>query len=77
MADFAIQEFGATTAAVLTETGSPYPDGLSTAFIEDFTVQGGTVATHQFYEAGTTDFTKQLLAIAAVEPAVAAVFCQA
>jgi len=74
MADFAIQELGAMTAAVLTETGSPYAEGLSTAFIEDFTAQGGTIAVHPFYETGTTDFTEQLLAIAAVEPAVDAVF---
>lgn len=74
IADFAIQELGAMTAAVLTETGSPYSEGLSTAFIEDFTAQGGTIAVHPFYETGTTDFTEQLLAIAAVEPAVDAVF---
>ena len=74
MAGFAIQELEAMTAAVLTETGNLYSEGLSTAFIEDFTAQGGTVAIHQFYEAGTTDFTKQLLAIATVEPTVAAVF---
>ena len=74
MADFAIQGLQATTAAVLTETGSPYSEGLSTAFIEDFTAQGGTIAVHPFYETGATDFTEQLLAIAAVEPAVDAVF---
>ncbi|MDE0684605.1 MAG: ABC transporter substrate-binding protein [Candidatus Poribacteria bacterium] len=74
MADFAIQELQAMTAAVLTETGSPYSEGLSTAFIEDFTVQNGTIAVHSFYKTGTTDFTEQLLAIAAVEPAVDAVF---
>ena len=70
MAGFAIQELEAMTAAVLTETGSMYSEGLSTAFIEDFTAQGGTVAVQQFYETGTTDFTEQLSAIAAVEPAV-------
>ncbi|MDE0019520.1 MAG: ABC transporter substrate-binding protein [Candidatus Poribacteria bacterium] len=74
MADFAIQELGAITAAVLTETGIPYSEGLSTAFIEDFTARGGTIAVHPFYETGTTDFTEQLLAIAAVEPTVDIVF---
>ena len=74
MADFARQELGAMTAAVLTETGSPYSEGLSTVFIQDFTAQGGTIAVHSFYETGATDFTEQLLAIAAVEPAVDAVF---
>ncbi len=74
MADFAIQELGAMTAAVLTETGNPYSEGLSTVFIQDFTAQGGTIAVQPFYETGTTDFTEQLLAIAAVEPTVDAVF---
>ena len=74
MADFAIQELQAMTAAVLTETRNPYSEGLSTAFIQDFTAQGGTIAVQPFYEAGTTDFTEQLLAIAAVKPAVDVVF---
>ena len=74
MADFATQELGAMTAAVLTETGNTYSEGLSNVFIEDFTVHGGTIAVHQFYEMGATDFTEQLVAIAAVDPAVDVVF---
>ena len=74
MADFAIQELGVLTAAVFTETGNAYSEGLSNVFVEDFTAQGGTVVIHQFYETGTTDFTQQLLAIAAVEPTVDVVF---
>ena len=74
IADFATQELGAMTAAVLTETGKAYSEGLSMVFIEDFTAQGGTIAIHQFYETGATDFTEQLMAIAAVEPAVDVVF---
>ena len=74
MTGFARQELQATTAAVLTETGNAYSEGLSNTFVENFTAQGGTVAIHQFYEPGTTDFTEQLLAIAAVEPTVDAVF---
>lgn len=74
MTGFARQELQAATAAVLTETGNAYSEGLSNTFVEDFTAQGGTVAIHQFYETGTTDFTEQLLAIAAVEPTVDVVF---
>lgn len=74
MVDFAIQELQATTAAVLTETGNAYSEGLSNTFVADFTEQGGTVVSHQFYETGTTDFNDQLMAIAAVEPAVDVVF---
>lgn len=74
MAVFATQELGATTAAILTETGNSYSEGLSNAFVERFTALGGTVAAHQFYETGTTDFTEQLTAIAAVEPTVDVIF---
>ena len=74
MVDFAIQELRALTAAVLTETGSAYSEGLSNVFVEDFAAQGGRIAVHQFYEIGTADFTKQLTTIAAVEPAVDVVF---
>ena len=74
MVDFAMQELGAMIAAVLTETADTYSEGLSNAFIEGFTAQGGTIAVHQFYETGATDFTRQLLTITAVEPAVDVVF---
>lgn len=74
MAGFAVQELGATTAGVLTEAGETYSQRLTEVFVEEFTDQGGTIAVHQFYETGTTDFTEQLTAIAAVEPAVDVVF---
>ncbi|MDE0469585.1 MAG: ABC transporter substrate-binding protein [Candidatus Poribacteria bacterium] len=74
MADFAVGELVAETAAVLTETGSAYSEGLTDVFIEEFTAQGGTIEVDLFYEAGTTDFTEQLMAIAAVEPAIDVVF---
>ena len=71
MAKFATQELGAMRAAVLTETGDTYSEGLSTAFNEHFTARGGTIVVHRFYDTGATDFTEQLTAIAAVEPPVA------
>ncbi len=74
MANYAVQELGAMTAAVLTETGDSYSEGLSNAFIEGFTMQGGTIAVHQFYDTGATDFTEQLMAIAAIDPGVDVVF---
>ena len=74
MAGFAVQELGAMTAAVLTETDSAYSQGLTDVFIEEFTAQGGTIEVDLFYEAGTTDFTEQLITIAAVEPAIDVVF---
>ncbi|RKU13198.1 hypothetical protein C6503_15895 [Candidatus Poribacteria bacterium] len=74
MANFAIQELEARTAAVLIETGDSHSEGLSAFFIDDFTAQGGTIAVRQFYETGATDFTQQLLKIAAIEPAVDIIF---
>ena len=74
MANFAIQELDMITAAVLTETGNSYSEGLSNTFIERFTALGGTVTVQQFYETGTEDFTEQLTAIVAVEPPVNVIF---
>ena len=74
MVDFAMQELGATSAAVLTETGDTYSEGLSNAFIEDFEAQGGLIATHQFYSTGAVDYSDQLRVIAAVDPSVDVVF---
>lgn len=74
MADFAVHELGAKTAAVLTETGNAYSEGLTDVFIKEFTAQGGTIEVDLFYEASSTDFTEQLMAIAAVEPAIDVVF---
>lgn len=74
MANFAIQELDATTAAILTETGNSYSEGLSDTFIEQFTALGGTIAVQQFYETDATDFTEQLTAIVAVDPPVDVIF---
>ena len=74
MANFAIQELDTMTAAVLTETGNSYSEGLSNTFIERFTALGGTIAVQQFYETGAEDFTEQLTAIVAVESPVEAIF---
>lgn len=74
MANFAVEELNAKTAAVLTETGDSYSEELSIAFINDFAAQGGMVATQQFYDSGITDFTEQLTEINAVDPPVEIVF---
>ncbi len=74
MANFAIQDLNALTAAVLTETGDSYSEEISEAFIEYYSAQDGKIATQQFYNSGETDFTEQLTEIAAVDPAVDVVF---
>ena len=60
MANFAIQELGATTAAILTETDNSYSEGLSNTFIERFTALGGTIAAQQFYEADAHRFYRAI-----------------
>lgn len=74
MAKFAVEELDAMTAAVLTETGDSYSEELSEAFIKDFTSQGRTIVTQQFYKMGTTDYTEQLTAINSVDTDVDVVF---
>lgn len=74
MANFAIQELKAMTAAILTEIGNSYSEGLSEVFRGNYEAHGGTIATHQFYNDGTTDFTVQLMKIAAVESGVDVIF---
>ncbi len=68
MAQFAIEDLEAQTAAVLTHTGDVYSEGLSKTFIANFTAYGGEVVAEQFYMAGDTDFTAQLTAIAEAAP---------
>ena len=70
MAQFAIEDLEAQTAAVLTHTGDVYSEGLSKTFIANFTAYGGEVVAEQFYMAGDTDFTAQLTAIAEAAPDV-------
>ena len=63
MAKFAVDEFSATTAAVITEEGDAYSEGLSQTFIENFANLGGSVTVQQFYQADATDFSSQLAAV--------------
>ena len=70
MAQFAIQDLAAKTAAVLTRRASLYSEGLSQTFIDNFTAFGGDVLHAQFYMKGDTDFTAQLTEIAESSPDV-------
>ena len=70
MADFAFETLGATTAAVLTQRGDVYSEGIGEFFVNRFRRLGGTVAVDQSYEEGATDFAAQLTAVADAAPAV-------
>ena len=70
MAQFAMQDLEANTAAVLTHKEDVYSEGLSQTFIDNFTAHGGVVVANEYYTAGTTDFTAQLGVIAEAAPDV-------
>lgn len=57
---FSVNDLGAQTAAVVTDQASDYSLGLSDAFTETFTGQGGEVVVTESIQAGETDFTAVL-----------------
>ena len=59
MANFAMDEFSAKTAYVLSQLGDDYTTGLATYFAKAFEKMGGTVINEQFTE-GTSDYTAYL-----------------
>ena len=59
MANFAMDEFNAKTAYVLSQLGDDYTTGLATYFAKAFESMGGTVINEQFTE-GTSDYTAYL-----------------
>ena len=72
MANFAMDEFGAKTAYVLSQLGDDYTTGLATYFTKAFEAMGGTVINEQFTE-GTSDYTAYLTN--AVNGGADVVFC--
>ena len=56
MAQFAVQDLEAKTAAVFTRSGSLYSEGLSQTFVDNFTAFGGNVLHAQFLYAGRYRF---------------------
>ena len=70
MADFAVETLEAMTAAVLTQRGEVYSEGIGNFFVNRFRHLGGTVVADLSYERGATDFAAELTAVAAAAPAV-------
>lgn len=68
MAQFAIMELGIASAAIITQKGDLYTEGISEFFAANIEMLGGTVTIHEFYEADTTDFTDQLMRISESQP---------
>lgn len=68
MAQFAIEDLGITTAALLTRRGDLYTEGISEFFARNFSKLGGEIVADEFYEGDPSDFTAQLMNIAAAKP---------
>ena len=68
MAEFAAGALGVTTAAVLTQRGDVYSEGIGEFFVDHFLSSGGAIVAEESYERGATDFSAQLARIAAVTP---------
>jgi branched-chain amino acid transport system substrate-binding protein len=73
MADYAYNKLGATTAAILFETGNDYSEGLKAAFEEKAAELGLEVVATEAFATGDKDFKAQMTNIAAKNPDV--VFC--
>lgn len=70
MAQYASEKLGATTAAVIYQTGSDYSEGLKNAFVAQCAELGITVTSEQAYAEGDVDFRAQMTAIASQQPDV-------
>ena len=70
MADFAMNNLKAKTAAVLRDQKSDYSMGLADFFIKRFTAKGGSIVIDQSYVAGDVDFKSQLTTIREKKPDV-------
>ena len=70
MANFAVDDLKAATAAIILQDQDVYSRGIADAFDAEFQNLGGTVAAEQTYQAGAMDFTAQLTAIKAADPDV-------
>jgi len=70
IANFAINDLKAKTAAVLYEIGSDYSTGIKNAFVKSFTAGGGDVVTVEAYKTGDVDFRAQFSKIKGKKPDV-------
>ncbi|MDD3369052.1 MAG: ABC transporter substrate-binding protein [Lachnospiraceae bacterium] len=60
LANFAKDELGAQTAAVLYNMADDYSKGLAEAFMESYTAAGCSVVAEESYSTGESDFNAQL-----------------
>ena len=70
LALFARRNLGAQSAAILIDSKSDYSVGLADAFESQFVGLGGRIASKMKYSEGDSDFSAQLTAVRATNPAV-------
>ena len=70
VAKFAMENLEAKTAAVFTNVGSDYSDGLAKAFTETFEAGGGTITDAEGYTDADNDFSAILTKVKANAPDV-------
>lgn len=70
MAQFALQDLGATTAAMIVEQDSDYAKGLAEFFKNAFVAGGGSVVAEEGFNTTDTDFTAILTRVKAAAPDV-------
>jgi len=70
IAEFAVDTLGATTAAIIYDSGSDYSSGMNDKFKEVFEAKGGSVVDVEAYSTGDVDFNTQLTKIKAANPDV-------
>ena len=70
MAQFAVNELGAKTAAMIWQNEDVYSIGFIEAFDANFQELGSSIVEKQMYEKGDTMFDTQLMAIKAADPDV-------
>lgn len=68
MAQFAVNELGAKTAAMIWQNEDVYSIGFIEAFDANFQALGGSIVAREIYEKGDTMFDTQLEAIQAANP---------
>ena len=68
MAQFAKSDLNISTAAVITQKGDLYTEGISEFFARNFSEIGGEIVANETYEGDTSDFKAQLTKIAAAKP---------
>lgn len=70
MAEFALKDLGLKNAAILADNTSDYAKGLSKAFKENYTSQGGTLLAEEAYQSKDTDFRAVLTNLKGKNPDV-------